>query len=124
MAKFVRIDHIAIHVGNLNISKSFYETHFGFHTYFQHQTSNGINIAYLRLNDTVLELTELEDGAVNGFHFCLECEGFEEAIEKLCKTGLKVVQAPHKTAARSARERNWQRVVFEGPDGEQIEVRG
>jgi lactoylglutathione lyase len=34
------------------------------------------------------------------------------------------VRAPHPTTAREPREENWRRVVFRGPDGEQIELRG
>ena len=61
MVKYKRIDHIALHVGDINVSKSFYVKHFGFETYFEHETPNGISIAYLRLQDTVLELTGIED---------------------------------------------------------------
>jgi lactoylglutathione lyase len=35
-----------------------------------------------------------------------------------------LVRAPHETAAREPRENGWRRVVFAGPDGEQIELRG
>jgi lactoylglutathione lyase len=35
-----------------------------------------------------------------------------------------LIRAPHQTAAREPREKGWRRVVFRGPDGEQIELRG
>ena len=124
MVTYKRIDHTALHVANIEVSKNFYETHFGFETYFEHETPTGIPIAYLRLKDTVLELTGMEDAPVNGFHFCLETDDFEGAVADLKAATVELIQPPHKTAAREPREKNWQRVVFKGPDGELIELRG
>ena len=124
MVTYKRIDHTALHVANIEVSKNFYETHFGFETYFEHETPTGIPIAYLRLMDTVLELTGMEDAPIKGFHFCLETDDFEGAVADLKAASVELIQPPHKTAAREPREKNWQRVVFKGPDGELIELRG
>jgi lactoylglutathione lyase len=121
---FKRIDHVAIHVADLGRSVNFYEQHFGFKHYFQHAAGNGLQIAYLKLGDTVLELTHHPDESMSGFHFCLETDNFIDTVEKLQKDGVKLVRAPHDTAAREPRESGWRRVVFAGPDGEQIELRG
>ena len=124
MVTYKRIDHTALHVANIEVSKNFYETHFGFETYFEHETPTGIAIAYLRLMDTGLELTGMEDAPIKGFHFCLETDDFEGAVADLKAASVELIQPPHKTAAREPREKNWQRVVFKGPDGELIELRG
>ena len=124
MVTYKRIDHTALHVSDIQASKSFYEKHFAFETYFEHETPNDITIVYLRLGDTVLELTGIDDTPINGFHFCLETDDFVEAVANLTAAGVEVIQSPHKTAARHSREKNWQRAVFRGPDGEQIELRG
>lgn len=121
---FKRIDHVAIHVSDLDRSVKFYERHFDFKHYFQHAAGSGLQIAYLKLGDTVLELTHHSDGAMCGFHFCLETDSFNETVERLQQDGVKLVRAPHETAAREPRENGWRRVVFAGPDGEQIELRG
>jgi lactoylglutathione lyase len=121
---FKRIDHVAIHVADLDRSVQFYERHFGFQHYFQHAAGNGLQIAYLKLGDSVLELTHHSDGAMQGFHFCLETDNFIDTVEKLQNDGVKLLRAPHDTAAREPREKGWRRVVFGGPDGEQIELRG
>ena len=121
---FKRIDHVAIHVADLDRSVKFYERHFGFKHYFQHAAGGGLQIAYLKLGDTVLELTHHSEGLMAGFHFCLETDNFIEAVETLQHDGVKLVRAPHDTAAREPRENGWRRVVFAGPDGEQIELRG
>jgi lactoylglutathione lyase len=121
---FKRIDHVAIHVTDLDRSVAFYEKHFGFKKYFQHAATGGLQIAYLKLGDTVLELTHKTDGAMLGFHFCLETDNFDETVSKLQKDGVQLIRAPHDTAAREPRENGWRRVVFGGPDGEQIELRG
>ncbi len=121
---FKRIDHMALHVGDLERSVAFYESRFGFKNYFQHAVAGGMQIAYLKLGDTVLELTHRSDGSMSGFHSCLETERFDEAVAELRNSGVKMTQAPHDTAAREPREAGWRRVVFRGPDGEQIELRG
>ena len=121
---YKRIDHVALHVANLRLSIEFYERHFGFENYFQAPVPGGIDIAYLKLGDTVLELTHHSDGEMMGFHFCLETDNFDESVSKLQRTGVDMIRGPHKTAARVPREEGWRRVVFRGPDGEQIELRG
>jgi lactoylglutathione lyase len=121
---YKRIDHIALHVQDLERSVKFYEQHFGFRNYFQHAVPNGMQIAYLKLGDSVLELTHHSDGSMTGFHFCLETDAFEQSVAELQAKGVPIVTPPHKTAAREPREQSWRRVVFRGPDGEQIELRG
>ena len=121
---FKRIDHVALHVANLESSIEFYERHFGFKHYFQHAAGSGAQIAYLKLGDTVLELTHHSHASMSGFHFCLETSEFDETVARLQRDGVKLVRAPHETAAREPRENGWRRVVFAGPDGEQIELRG
>ena len=121
---FKRIDHVAIHVADLDRSVKFYERHFGFSQYFQHVARSGVQIAYLNLGDTVLELTHRSDGSMSGFHFCLETDDFSKTVEILQRNGVKLVRPPHPTEVREAKEMGWRRVVFAGPDGEQIELRG
>ncbi len=121
---FRRIDHVALHVADLDRTTTFYEEHFGFRTYFRHRTDAGMQIAYLRLGDTVLELTHKSDGSMTGFHLCLETDSFDETVAELQRRGVPLLRAPHGTAAREPREKGWRRVVFGGPDGEQIELRG
>jgi lactoylglutathione lyase len=72
----------------------------------------------------VLELTHRSEGSMTGFHFCLETDGFDAAVSQLQAEGVELIRAPHQTAAREPREKGWRRVVFRGPDGEQIELRG
>lgn len=121
---FKRIDHFALHVADLDRSVAFYEQNFGFRKYFQHQSNAGMQIAYLKLGDTVLELTHKTDGSMTGFHFCLETDNFDKTVAELQSNGVPLLRAPHGTAAREPREEGWSRVVFGGPDGEQIELRG
>lgn len=45
-------------------------------------------------------------------------------MAKLKAAGVEIHTEPHDTAARAPREQGWRRVVFKGPDGEQVEIRG
>jgi lactoylglutathione lyase len=124
---FKRIDHLALHVRDLGKCVAFYEDVLGFRKYAEHTVPApaGISIAYLRLGDTVLELTHLPGaGLMKGFHFCLEVEDFNQAIAHMEAKGVRVLQPPHPTRAREPREEGWRRVVYEGPEGEEIELRG
>ena len=83
MIKYLRIDHIALHVSDIQKSKNFYEEYFGFETYFEHETPTGMPISYLKLGETVLELTGFSDPPASGFHFCLEVDRFDDAVNFL-----------------------------------------
>ena len=121
---FKRIDHIALDVSDIDKSIAFYEKHFSCKLYYEHLSSGGFRIAYLRSGDTVLELVHRDAGSMNGFHFCFETDDFEGEVLKLKKAGIDCLTEPHNTDAREEREKGWRRVVFKGPDGEAIEFRG
>ncbi len=124
---FKRIDHVALTVKDREKSIQFYEKHFGFKKYYEHDVPVPVieKIVYLKLGDTVLELIHMPNSQLGqGFHFCLECDNFEEDYNRLKSAGIPVNTEPHPAGAREPGEENWRRVVFVGPDGEQIEFRG
>ncbi|NQV56334.1 MAG: VOC family protein [Rhodospirillales bacterium] len=123
MANYKRIDHVAFNVADLEVSKKFYEAHFGFEAYFQHPIPGGFEVSYLKLGDTVLELVGYA-APTDGFHFCLETDDFNGAVSELEAAGVEIDTPPHDVPPREDRENTWRRVVFKGPDGEQIELRG
>lgn len=75
---FKRIDHVALHVSDIDRSIAFYKRHFGCETYYEHTGGRGF----------------------------------------------RCIQEPHLMDARAAREQGWRRIIFEGLDGEAIELRG
>lgn len=121
---FSRIDHVALDVADLQKSVAFYVTHFGFDNYFNTVTPTGLHIAYLKLGSIVLELVGEKATVMGGFHFCLISDSFDAEVARLEAAGLPYVTRPHLTAARETGEEGWRRVVFGGPDGEHIEIRG
>lgn len=124
---FKRIDHIAFGVKDRIKSIRFYEEYFGFKQYNEHDVLvPGIEkIVYLKLCETVLELIHMPEGAIcQGFHFCLESDDFDGDYQRLKEAGIPVATEPHPAGAREPREEGWRRVVFLGPDGEEIEFRG
>jgi lactoylglutathione lyase len=124
---FKRIDHIAIIVKDRIKSIKFYEEHFGFKKYYEHDVPVPVieKIVYLKLGDSIIELVHMPNGpAVQGFHFCLESDNFDEDYRRLKSAGIPIDTEPHPAGARESREDGWRRVVFMGPDGELIEFRG
>lgn len=124
---FKRIDHVAFTVKDRVKSIHFYEEHFGFKKYYEHDVPISIveKIVYLKLGDTILELIHMPSDLANqGFHFCLESDNFDSDYTRLINAGIPVATEPHPAGAREAGEESWRRVVFVGPDGEGIEVRG
>ncbi len=124
---FRRIDHVAFVVKDRARSVRFYEEHFGFRKYYEHDVPVPTieKIVYLRLGDTVLELMHMPEGAAHGeFHFCLESDDFDRDFARLTNAGIPVATEPHQAGAREAREQGWRRAVFIGPDGESVEMRG
>jgi catechol 2,3-dioxygenase-like lactoylglutathione lyase family enzyme len=122
---FKRLDHIALHVTDVERSAAFYESLFGFERYFTHAGSSGAPITYLRLGGTVIELTQRPAAEpMSGFHFCLETDDIASASMRLVAAGVEQVQKAYPTAPRSSAETGWHRAVFRGPAGELIELRG
>jgi catechol 2,3-dioxygenase-like lactoylglutathione lyase family enzyme len=122
---FKRLDHIALHVPDVEQAAAFYESHFGFERYFSHPSSSGAPITYLRLGGTVLELTQRpKPEPMSGFHFCLETDDVAAASAKLTAAGVEEVQKAYPTTPRAPAEEGWHRAVFRGPAGELIELRG
>ena len=124
---FKRIDHIAFNVKDRVESIHFYEEHFGFKKYYEHDVPVPTieKIVYLKLGDTVLELIHMPTASTNqAFHFCLESDNFDEDYTRLINAGVQVATVPHPAGAREAGEEEWRRVVFIGPDGEGIECSG
>ena len=85
---FTRIDHIALHVNNIEKSTKFYTENFGFQDYFYNIVANGLKIRYLKLGDTILELSGHSDGEITGFHFCLQTMDFLNSINKLIENNV------------------------------------
>ena len=123
--QFSRIDHIALDVSDLEHSVEFYSTHFGFRRYFEQTTPAGLKISYMKLGSNVLELVgKKSDRGMSGFHFCVITDDFNGAVSTLTGAGIEFVTPPHPATPRDATEEGWRRVVFAGPDGEHIEIRG
>jgi len=126
MASFKRIHHVALKVKNIDNSQSFYEHHFGFETYFDHEVLDEIPVVCLRLDDTVLELRvgDVPPDGYQGCFFCLETKDLRGDVEILKKAGVVLHRDIHETTPRNYQERLWKRAIFLGPDGELIEIRG
>ena len=121
---FKRIDHIALHVKDLKKSINFYTSNFNFSLYSETTIPSGTQIAYLKLGDTILELAGDSNGDMSGFHFCLETNHFDEAIQYLSNRKIIFLTTPHEANPRTLEEKGWRRALFIGPDNERIEIRG
>lgn len=123
---FKRLDHVAICCSDIARSVAFYQDNFGFEKTSEHDRADGGANAFLRLGDTLLEMTSRPNPTMLGFHICLEPDDFDADVKALMAKGLEPVVAPKPSTPRDAREKKQgvQRAVFRGPDGELIEIRG
>jgi lactoylglutathione lyase len=109
--------HIGINVKNLEVSKRFYQTHFGFSEEFTTVVGNE-QILFLSRNEEWLELIYDSDVAPSHFHvhFAWEVEDLIGEINRLSHMGLEPVDGP------ILLENGWKAVFYEGPAGELIEL--
>ena len=121
---FSRIDHVALHVADIENSIEFYTTYFGFVVYSEHQLASGTKIVYLKLGDTVLELVSNGSRRNHDTHIALHAPNFNEAITFLDQQPLLACTPPHDSPARVPEEKGWRRATYLGPDNEVIEIRG
>lgn len=123
---FQQIDHIAFNVKDRNKSIDFYEKYFGFNKYYENDVpvQSIEKIVYLKLGDTDLVIINMPNSEkIQGFHFCLESDNFDEDYECLKQAGIPIQMEPHPAGTREFGEKGCRRVVFIGPDGEEIEFR-
>lgn len=122
MFKF--IDHVAVHCSDVDTSVAFYRDNFGFEEFSRHRRDLG-GISYMRLGPTVLELTQKQGEPMSGMHFALETDDMDKAIAHLAARGIRQLQPPRPISARRPGEsQTSRRAVYNGPDGEMIEIRG
>lgn len=123
---FKRLDHVAICCSNTERSVAFYVDNFGFEKMSQHDRADGGTNTFLRLGDTLLEMTSRPGQTMSGFHICLEPDDFDADVKALMAKGLEPVVAPKPSTPRDEAEKKAgvSRAVFRGPDGELIEIRG
>lgn len=123
---FKRLDHVAICCSDTARSVAFYVDNFGFEKTSEHDRADGGINAFLRLGDTLLEMTSRPGQTMSGFHICLEPDDFDADVKALMAKGLDTVVAPRPSTPRDDEEkkRGVSRAVFRGPDGELIEIRG
>lgn len=124
---FKRLDHVAICCSDTPRSVAFYVDNFGFEQISQHDRDDGTGVnAFLRLGDTLIEMTSRADQTMSGFHICLEPVDFDQAVTSLVAKGVETVIAPRPSTPRTEDEKKTgvSRAVFRGPDGELIEIRG
>jgi catechol 2,3-dioxygenase-like lactoylglutathione lyase family enzyme len=120
---FKKIDHVAVHCSDLDRSLSFYQDGFGFE-FVDRIDRPGGGIAYLKLGDTVLELTQKSGETLGGYHFAIWADDMDSAISHLTTQGVRVIQEARPTQAKMPGEGDTRRAVYAGPDGEMIELRG
>ena len=121
---FTKIDHIAINVKEVDNVSKFYQSLFGFSVMLETIIPSGKKIIYLKLADTILEISEVDKNNIKGSHFCLHTDNFEYDYNYLINSGIEVFQPVHPTAPRKSNETGWMRAVFIGLAGEHIEIRG
>jgi lactoylglutathione lyase len=113
----MKIHHIGISVKNLEESKRFYQTHFGFSEEFSVVIGNE-HIVFLSREGERIELTH--DGETfqthPNVHWAWVIGDLDGEIKRLSHQGLEPVEGPLHL------ENGWEAVFYNGPDGELIEL--
>ncbi|WP_060673985.1 VOC family protein [Rossellomorea vietnamensis] len=114
----MRLHHIGMNVKDLERSKEFYQSHFGFEKEMVFKWGSE-NILFLKKGDCRLELIEEpgeDDGMKRTFlHLALAADDLEKEVEFVKYKGLLPVEGP------LLLENGWKVAFFLGPDGEIIE---
>ncbi|MCL1864547.1 MAG: VOC family protein [Spirochaetes bacterium] len=111
------VNHIAITVSDLDKSIKFYKEFFDFDVV---ENMSNAGQAFMKMGDIILSLIEVSGyknsgDSKNCISFYVDEEDFDDAIDEIEEAGLKVVLGPENI-------RKGQRVVFEDPDGNHIEL--
>ncbi len=114
----VSIDHVGLHVSNLEEAVSFYQQTLGLKIHRRMRVGE-VEIAFLNLNGTYLELVQRPgspEGAPPGrwSHFAVYVEDFDGLVSRLESLGLELRRITLPDGTRI--------VFFKDPDGHDIEV--
>jgi catechol 2,3-dioxygenase-like lactoylglutathione lyase family enzyme len=116
MLKVTGINHVVLHVANVERSKSFYIDVLGFED--RHVSMGpGMRASFLRCGDQGLDLFEVRDGNVHGgeemnhMALCVAADDLDEIVKELSECG---VQSSERTPRNS--------VFISDPDGHRIEM--
>lgn len=120
---FRKIDHVAVHCSDLERSLAFYQDAFEFQFISRVERPGG-GIAYARLGDTVLELTQKAGERYGGYHIAIWADDMDAAIAHLAAKRVRPIQEARAAKVKMPEEGDTRRAVYAGPDGEMIEVRG
>jgi metallothiol transferase len=111
------INNVGLTVSDLEQSISFYRDLFDFE--IVEKLSNA-GQAYMKMGDMIIVLNEVKgykcsEEAGHAVSFYVDEEDFEDAIDELEESGIKIVYGPENI-------RNGQSLVFADPDGNRIEL--
>jgi lactoylglutathione lyase len=131
----IRLEHIGIPVKNLERSKLLYCDLLGFRPFYEMNPNVPYfsKFIFLEKDSVRIELQEMcsdvwqptPTGRVRGlFHLSFAVENLDQEVKRWSATGLKLLVPPTYPGIMISGEENWRRTVFEGPDGEWVELRG
>jgi len=111
------LNYIVITVSDLDRSVKFYKDLFDFDVA---ENISNAGQAFLKMGDMVISLVEVagyknSGNSKNCISFYVDEEDFDDAIDEIEEIGLKIVFGPENI-------RKGQRVIFEDPDGNHIEL--
>ena len=130
-----RLEHIGIPVKNLEQSKKVYCDLLGFRPLLEMNPNVPYfsKFIFIEKDSMRIELQEMcsdiwqptPTGRVRGlFHLSFAVENLDQEMKRWSDAGLKVLVPAMYPGIMISGEEHWRRALFEGPDGEPIELRG
>jgi lactoylglutathione lyase len=130
-----RLEHIGIPVRDLERSKRFYCDLLGFRPFYEMVPNVPYfsRFLFVEKDSLRIELQEMRGdqwtptptGRVAGLiHLSFAVDNLDREVQRWSAAGLTLMVPPMHPGLMISSEEHWRRAVFEGPDGEKIELRG
>ena len=130
-----RLEHVGIPVRSIERSKALYCDLLGYRPFFEVTVDlpHFARIVFLRKRSSRIELQEMRGdqwaatptGRVGGLlHVSFAVDDLDGEVQRWTAAGQRLSVPPHHPGVMLPAEEHWRRAVFEGPDGELIELRG
>ncbi len=124
--KITGLGHIGLFISDMERTKKYYHDIFGFEPIFEYVTACGDKVAFLKMNEVVLEVVQAVNHDLNGAdgrfnHLAMRVENIDAVRDDLLKKGV-VFEEDAITTCPECFPNGARWILFRGPDNERLEI--